>query len=518
MNDASTAPAEAGDRKSFPHIDRFNAIVERGWLRKLSWLELRVYWSALYHMNGATLQVWMSSKTIANYLQYSHPNHVQKALRRLTKMGLMEVRAQGGAGKTTRFSIPIPPRRVADDGGLQDGGGMHTATVGKLPTSADRVADDGGLQVTDGGRLPNSEGTAKRTAKLTAKPFLSLDGSASLPFSSDEFKSAWGRWIAHKHECRKPVTASSQRCSLKSSNVGESQGQSRRSITASPKVGHQSMKKRPKRMDSRQAKQTNSTTAISPAKSESSIDGRLSADDLKNISFRDEATIFWQDEVKLLRVTPREMHEAIHDFKRRHPYHWNVEGLFNSKAGAACVPGRYADALIFGLGKHLPARYLEAAKVLDRLIDKPGTVALIGPRGVGKTHLGCALANAFNLHRDRQALYKRAMDCFTELKATFSNNSEISQQMLLERWTAADLFVCDEVQVRSDSAWENSTLTTLIDRRYAENRATLLISNLTADKFVEKVGNAIASRVMETGGIVKCEWPSFRDSMNVPNS
>ena len=68
----------------------------------------------------------------------------------------------------------------------------------------------------------------------------------------------------------------------------------------------------------------------------------------------------------------------------------------------------------------------------------------------------------------------------------------------------------DELQERGETPWEDRLLTHVIDRRYAAEKDTLLITNHSKEKFLESIGESVASRLVETGGIVNCSWASYR--------
>jgi len=53
-------------------------------------------------------------------------------------------------------------------------------------------------------------------------------------------------------------------------------------------------------------------------------------------------------------------------------------------------------------------------------------------------------------------------------------------------------------------------LTALIDYRYSQMRDTVIISNLKREAFTASMGASVVSRMIEAGGIIECNWPSFR--------
>lgn len=157
-----------------------------------------------------------------------------------------------------------------------------------------------------------------------------------------------------------------------------------------------------------------------------------------------------------------------------------------------------------------PATYQRMAKRLAALMEFPATVAMVGPRGVGKTHLGAGLCN-LAASMGRSALYCRAMDLFLKLRRSYGRDGP-SEATTLDHCSRVSLLVLDEVQVRHDTPWELAVLTSILDGRHANMRPTLMISNLSAPAFMEAVGDSIASRLTERGAVLQCTWQSFRDA------
>ena len=80
----------------------------------------------------------------------------------------------------------------------------------------------------------------------------------------------------------------------------------------------------------------------------------------------------------------------------------------------------------------------------------------------------------------------------------------------MDRFIHPQLLVIDEAQERGESDWESRMLTHVVDKRYFLQRDTLLISNLKLDEFKASIGTSICSRLIETGGAILADWPSFR--------
>jgi len=138
-----------------------------------------------------------------------------------------------------------------------------------------------------------------------------------------------------------------------------------------------------------------------------------------------------------------------------------------------------------------------------------GFIALLtGSRGSGKTQMVVDLI-VESCKSQKSAVYIKAMGFFLEVRETYGSKNK-SERQVIEQFKRPGLLVIDEVHTRGESKWEDNLLTHLIDLRYDDGSDTILISNLSKDSFVKSVGSSIADRARESGGVVVCDWPSFR--------
>lgn len=147
-----------------------------------------------------------------------------------------------------------------------------------------------------------------------------------------------------------------------------------------------------------------------------------------------------------------------------------------------------------------------------RLKDSLSTgplIALLGKRGTGKTQLAVDLL-ADSCCAGGRVKYLKSLDLFREIRTCFRKDGP-NEVDTVDRFCKYATLVIDEAHERSDSEWENRTLTNIIDRRYDSMRATILVSNMTKDAFGSAVGPSIVSRMHETGIVVVCDWESFRE-------
>ena len=150
------------------------------------------------------------------------------------------------------------------------------------------------------------------------------------------------------------------------------------------------------------------------------------------------------------------------------------------------------------------ARY----RAIEERIGTGFIIGLIGQRGTGKTQLAVQIAKATAKYGNT-VRYTTAMGFFIDIKETFDDGKK-SERHVIEEHTRPSLLIIDEVQERGQTPWEDRLLTHLIDKRYSSQRDTLIISNQTKETFLSSLGESVASRINETGGVMNCDWASYR--------
>ena len=138
-------------------------------------------------------------------------------------------------------------------------------------------------------------------------------------------------------------------------------------------------------------------------------------------------------------------------------------------------------------------------------------IALAGGRGNGKTQMAVELVRVLAFaEKPRRSRYCTATEFFMEIKATYRADDGKTEGSVVREFAKPALLVIDEISKRRESEWENLLLHELLNRRYGMMLDTLLISNQEPKQLEESLGSALVSRMVETGGIVECNWPSFR--------
>lgn len=154
---------------------------------------------------------------------------------------------------------------------------------------------------------------------------------------------------------------------------------------------------------------------------------------------------------------------------------------------------------------------------MDKL--RSGTLCvLVGGRGTGKTQCAVDVAITHEAYLDAMRgpgpesrnRYALAVEVFMTIKETYGDDAKRSEKEAVLAFIRPELLIVDEVQEKAGTDWEQRLLTTIVDRRYAAMKDTILIGNMRQTDVQEVLGTSITSRAQETGGIFLADWASFR--------
>ena len=187
---------------------------------------------------------------------------------------------------------------------------------------------------------------------------------------------------------------------------------------------------------------------------------------------------------------------------------WGFESRFRVEIAAWNCPGQEAA---FG----------ECRRLLQGV---GAVVALVGVRGAGKTTIGAQLAleiarrnhlaaESAQPHTPATCSYAKLSALAASFKPLYSDFGTIDSERLASArasFCRLNLAVIDELHDCDEMRVASRVLVDLIDRRYAGQLDTVLISNQTVQTFRASVDDSVISRITEHGVIIPCEWESWR--------
>jgi DNA replication protein DnaC len=183
------------------------------------------------------------------------------------------------------------------------------------------------------------------------------------------------------------------------------------------------------------------------------------------------------------------------------------------------------------------AQSLKQGKVVAQgfVRDYPGSsekgLLLIGPSGVGKTHLAVAALKEL-LRRGHQGIFCDYRELLKEIQASYNPASESSEMKILEPIRNTEILVIDDIGASKPSTWVLDMIGLVLNARYNERRVTILTTNyfdekpatepaprlpsgervkvVREDSLEDRIGARMRSRLYEMCRTVKVFAPDFR--------
>lgn len=155
----------------------------------------------------------------------------------------------------------------------------------------------------------------------------------------------------------------------------------------------------------------------------------------------------------------------------------------------------------------------EALKVCKNFDPAMDNLILIGPAGVGKSHLACAIILS-SLQNIASAQRWRV----TELLRHFRkfNDNVINQENEIERVSNAKILVIEDIGVERDTTWGSSILWEILDKRIDRGINGLIItSNVGRSKLADTMSDRIPSRISQLCKFIQIDGPDHRITKGV---
>jgi DNA replication protein DnaC len=151
---------------------------------------------------------------------------------------------------------------------------------------------------------------------------------------------------------------------------------------------------------------------------------------------------------------------------------------------AARIPKRYEhcelaefDTRFEGVHPSLERALLEARNFVSEYpIEKSGLL-LIGPIGVGKTHLGVGIMKELILEKGIAALFCDYRELLKNIQNSYNESVKTTELDVLRPVFETDVLVLDELGAVKPTEWVWDTVSLILNSRYNDNRTTIITTN-----------------------------------------
>jgi DNA replication protein DnaC len=187
----------------------------------------------------------------------------------------------------------------------------------------------------------------------------------------------------------------------------------------------------------------------------------------------------------------------------------------------ARIPPRYQRCTLDSFVSYQNEELLRAIECARRFADSFPVVQkglmLIGPPGIGKTHIAVSVLQQVIRRTGARGLYYDTRALLRDIRSTYNPVLHMAEMDVIRPVMEAEILVLDDLGAERLTDWVEETMSLIVNTRYNERRPTIFTSNYEdipdegeMNSLLVRVGFRLHSRLREMCDFLEYDGPDYR--------